>query len=368
MLSTAAHPTGVDCHDSAKRVRVIDTDMHPDLPALAEWIEFLPSEWRDRVLHLGTGIPGPPWQNPHGVTRRDAFESDGTPTAADPERTRVAHLEAFGIDCGILVPTPGLATSAMTHPELSSALCTGMNAYFKSAWLAGRSCYRGSILVSTRDLEAAVKEIERWAGDPAFVQVAIGSGQPMLMGERYFHPLYAACARHKLPLALHPGQEGGGITPPPSVGYQNRYIGWHTCLALGYQAHLTSIILEGVFEKFPDFRLSLLEGGVSWLAPWMWRIDKNWKALRQEVPWLRQAPSAYLKDHVRLSTQPIEEPPNAAHLRQLFAMFDAEHLLMFSSDYPHWDGDTPDFALRGFPENFQRRVLQTNAEEWYGLA
>jgi predicted TIM-barrel fold metal-dependent hydrolase len=138
-------------------------------------------------------------------------------------------------------------------------------------------------------------------------------------------------------------------------------------LALGYQAQLTSLVCEGVFEKYPAFRFTMLEGGISWLAPWMWRLDKNWKALRSEVPWLRQKPSAYLRDHVRLSTQPIEEPPDPTHLRQLFAMFDAEHLLMFSSDYPHWDGDTPDFAMRGFSDDFKHRVLASNAAEWYGL-
>ena len=55
------------------------------------------------------------------------------------------------------------------------------------------------------------------------------------------------------------------------------------------------------------------------------------------------------------------------HLKQLFEMFDAEHMLLFSSDFPHWDGDTPDFALRGFSETFKRRVLAGNAIELFGL-
>lgn len=349
-------------------IRIIDTDVHPELPALEAWIDHLPEAWRDRVARLGLGLAGMSWQNPHGVIRRDTYTEAGTPFAADPALTRTHHLDAFGIAIGILVPTTGLATSAMTHPELSSALCQGINRYFHATWQQGDSPYRGSIVVSTRDIAAAVEEIDHWAGERSFVQVAIGSGQPMLLGERYYHPLFEACARHNLPLALHPGQEGSGITPPPGGYYPSRYLEWHTCLALGYQAHLTSLICEGVFEKFPRFRVSLLEGGVSWLAPWSWRLDKNWKALRQEVPWLRQKPSAYLADHVRLSTQPIEEPPDARHLAQLFSMFDAEKLLMFSSDYPHWDGDTPSHALRGFPEPFQRRVLSTNAGEWYGIA
>jgi predicted TIM-barrel fold metal-dependent hydrolase len=350
------------------RLRVIDTDVHPELPELAEWMDFLPAVWRDYVDRLGVPLPPVPHLNPHGVIRRDAFTEEGVSMAVDPELTRLHHLQAYGIDIGVLVPTAGLSTSAMTNPEFSTALCVGINNYFKARWLSGHTCYRGSIVVSTRDIAAAVQEVERWAGDPAFVQVAIGGGQPMLLGERFYYPLFEACARHGLPLALHPGQEGAGITPPPSGFYACRYIEWHTSLALGFQAHLTSVICEGVFERYPEFRLTLLEGGVSWLAPWIWRLDKNWKALRVEVPWLKQKPSAYLANHVRLSTQPIEEPAEHKHLVQLFSMFDAERLLMFSSDFPHWDGDTPAFALRGFSEDFKRRVLAENAEAWYGLA
>jgi predicted TIM-barrel fold metal-dependent hydrolase len=48
-------------------------------------------------------------------------------------------------------------------------------------------------------------------------------------------------------------------------------------------------------------------------------------------------------------------------------MFDAEKMLLYSSDFPHWDGDTPDFVVRGFSETFKRRVLAENAIELFGL-
>jgi predicted TIM-barrel fold metal-dependent hydrolase len=48
-------------------------------------------------------------------------------------------------------------------------------------------------------------------------------------------------------------------------------------------------------------------------------------------------------------------------------MFDAEHMLMFSSDYPHWDGDTPDFAARRFSPSLRPQVLSETARALYGL-
>jgi len=111
----------------------------------------------------------------------------------------------------------------------------------------------------------------------------------------------------------------------------------------------------------------LIEGGVSWLPPLLWRFDKNYKALRQTTPWLARPPSEYVQEHVRLPTQPMEEPDNPEHLRQILRMFDADRMLMFSSDFPHWDGDTPDFVGRGIPPELRSRVMSETARELYGL-
>ena len=134
-----------------------------------------------------------------------------------------------------------------------------------------------------------------------------------------------------------------------------------------YIGHLVSMVTEGVFAKFPTLKFVLVEGGVSWLPPILWRLDKNWKALRMTTPWVDRLPSEIIQEHVLLTTQPIEEPENLRHLHAILEMFDAAHMLMFSTDYPHWDGDTPDFAARFFPKALRSRVLYQTACELYGL-
>ena len=49
------------------------------------------------------------------------------------------------------------------------------------------------------------------------------------------------------------------------------------------------------------------------------------------------------------------------------AMFDAGRMLMFSSDYPHWDGDTPSFSARPFSPELRPRVMAETARELYHL-
>jgi predicted TIM-barrel fold metal-dependent hydrolase len=128
-----------------------------------------------------------------------------------------------------------------------------------------------------------------------------------------------------------------------------------------------SLVCEGVFEKFPSLRFVGIEGGLAWLPHLMWRMDKNYKALRDTTPWLKRLPSEYIVEHVRLTTQPIEEPGRRDELAQVLAMMSAEKTVLFSSDYPHWDNDDPNRVLRRLSPDVRARILGGTAAELYGL-
>ncbi|HEV7216332.1 MAG TPA: amidohydrolase family protein, partial [Chloroflexota bacterium] len=255
-------------------------------------------------------------------------------------------------------------------PDFGTAIAAAYNDWVAETWLGAYNAdgaFKGSITVAHQDPTAAAREIERWAGHPHFVQVMTDSGARAPFGQRQYYPIYEACARHGLPFAIHPGTDGMGINVQPSPGYPTHYIEWHTCLSLAFQAHLVSLITEGVFARFPGFQVVLVEGGVSWLPALMWRLDAEYKALRSEVPWLKRLPSQYLADHVRVTSQPLERPDDPKQLLQVFEMMDAEHVLMFSSDYPHWDFDSPTDAFPKLPETLHQRIFEQNARELYAL-
>ena len=74
-----------------------------------------------------------------------------------------------------------------------------------------------------------------------------------------------------------------------------------------------------------------------------------------------------MRTNVRLTSQPMEEPEDPEQIRQILPMMYADEVLMFSSDYPHWDFDSP---LRAFPrldERLRRRIFSDTARELYGL-
>ena len=50
------------------------------------------------------------------------------------------------------------------------------------------------------------------------------------------------------------------------------------------------------------------------------------------------------------------------------AMMHAERTLMFSSDYPHWDNDSPHRAFpKKLPDDLKQRIFWKNAAELYRL-
>jgi uncharacterized protein len=343
-------------------LRLIDTDVHQALPDLRP---YLPSHWRDRWLTVGLGA-GTGYVNPRGVLRRDTISPRGGGPASDPLFVVEDHLDRYGIDYAIL--TGPFVLPLGTDPDYLNAIAVAVNDATIEGWLSVSPRFRGSILVNSDDPVAAVREIERLGDRSDMVQVLMASTTRQPCGQRRYHPIYEAAAAYDLPVALHPGAEGSGTAAPPTpVGYPSRYLEWHTLLPLTAMAQVTSLVCEGVFARFPALHIVIVEGGLSWLPQLMWRLDKNFKALRDTVPWLTRLPSEYIKDHVRLTTQPVEEPSDPDHLPQVLTMMAGERTVMFSSDYPHWDSDNPQLLFRRVAGEVRSRIMAGTAADLYRL-
>ena len=139
-------------------------------------------------------------------------------------------------------------------------------------------------------------------------------------------------------------------------------------MAQPFQSQLMSMIVEGVFDRFPTLRVACVESGWGWLPPFLWRFDKEWKGLRREIPWTKRLPSEYVREHVRFTLQPIDGPPDGERMRHLIGQLGSDELLMFSSDYPHWHFDRASEALpAGLSAELTRKIMADNARAFYGM-
>ena len=135
-----------------------------------------------------------------------------------------------------------------------------------------------------------------------------------------------------------------------------------------FQAQVISLVCEGVFEAFPRLKIVLIEGGFAWLPSLMWRLDMSWQRLKAEAPHLRRLPSEYIRDHFWFTTQPMEEPPVRGHFRRLLDQLDMNDRLMFATDYPHWDFDSPAHAVpEKLPPDLEAKIMAGNARALYRL-
>lgn len=330
---------------------IIDCDVHQGVHDVQEIARRLPANFRDRgVATLNRNE----YKQPHGGDRVDA-------NASSYEALRTGLLDHFPYAAGI---ASGTFTRVGLLPDLdyAAALLSAYNDYVADYWLARDERLLGAITVSMADPHLAAREIRRLGAEDKWAMVTITSTTFFPLGNRFYHPVFEACAEMNLPLALHPGGEGTGAAHPPTAnGFPTTYLEWHTNLSASYMTQTCSALCEGIFVKFPDLRLILLEGGFSWLPHLKWRLDKNWKGLRDTVPWLEMAPSEYLAGHVWMSTQPIEEPPGRGQLQQMIEIAQVEDALMFSSDFPHWDYDDPTHALRPLPDAMKEKIYFKNA-------
>ena len=358
----------------ATAIGLIDCDVHHMLPGDEALFPYLPRRFLEQVQDFGPMMPISPYTNIRGKGTRGDLWTDLDVTT-DPEVNPAAivdvardkHLDAYGVDVAILTGGPYYA-AVHPNPDYAAAYCRAFNEWTRDTWVAGDSRFRASIHIAPTDPEQAVEEIDRLGPSEEFVQVLMPAGARFPFGNRFYHPIYTACERHDLPMCVHFGAEGTGIAGPPrGVGHPTNYLEMRMARPQNAMAHVVSLICEGVFERFRSLRFLFIEHCIFWVPGLMWHLDADWKALRDYTPWVKRLPSETVREHVRFGTQPMPQPPTFGDLKTLLGWMHADEVLVFASDYPHWDWDEPSSFLSGFEETTRQRILCENAKELYGF-
>lgn len=97
---------------------------------------------------------------------------------------------------------------------------------------------------------------------------------------------------------------------------------------------LGTLILDGLFDRFPALRGGCIEQGAGWVVSWMRHLDHAQRAFRfteQPLRRLQAAPSDYVRRHLKFTPFPGE--PVGWMIEQA-----GPELFMFSTDYPHPEG------------------------------
>ena len=346
------------------KMSIIDCDIHNSPPSQKTLHPYLPERWRQHHQtigmrgHVGSHYP----RAMPNAARHDSWPPSGLPPGSDLGFMQEQLLDEWNIEYGILNPLIG--AGGQLNLEYGAALARAVNEWQIEEWVEPEPRLRASIVIPYEDGELSAEEIDRLGDHPGFVQVLLITRTSEPLGRRKYWKIYEAATRHDLPIGIHFGGAGGG--PITGAGWPSHYIEDHGGMPQAFQAQVTSLVYEGVFERFPTLKVVLIEGGFAWLPALTWRLDRSWQKLRDEVPYLKRPPSEYIREHFWLSTQPMEEPPKREYFKQLLEHLDADDRLMFATDYPHWDFDSPDKAFPvTFSKDLQRKFMSENARELY---
>ena len=341
---------------------MIDCDLHPSVPGWRALLPYLDEMWREIVVRRGVddlNTISYPSGNP--LTARSDWRDDAGKPASDAARLGKEALEPFGTSIAICNCLWG--AQATFSEDLGAAAAGAVNDWIAREWLDRDPRLRASIVVPQQNAELAVAEIERCAADRRFVQVMLLVSAELPLGRRQNWPIYAAAERLGLPVGIHAGSSYRHANSP--VGWSSYFAEEYVNVAGAFQTQLTSLIAEGVFARFPRLTVVLMESGVTWLPGYLWRLTKFWKGLRSEVPWVADPPATIVRERVRLTTQPFDGPPDAATLTRFMEHMDSDELLLFSTDYPHWQFEGTQAMPEGLPAALAQKMMVENPLRTY---
>ena len=351
------------------QVRTVDCDVHLTPTSPSEIIELMPEPYRSQMARRRRKggereAYGAYWNS----RRLDSFGPSGNPPGSDPEMVYKQLLVEAGVDLAMILPSARMLVDPVLNAEISKAYNIWLSETWLSKWnLDGR--FFGSTVVSLATPAAALRELQAWGPAPRFKQLIVGHHSDRPFGYPQYEPIWEAAARHNLPVAVHFTGHGAQALGGSPVGRFIRYVEYHSvAFPLNYSGHLISLLCSGVFDRHPNLRFVLVEGGFLWHRPFMARLAHDWKLLRGEIPAAAADPMDYVRNNIRFTTQPIEESDSPRDVARLLQLAEADKTLMFSSDYPHFDYDEPSRTLpRGLDDHTRSRVMAENARELYDL-
>lgn len=340
----------------------IDCDLHPTVPAMAALFPYLDEHWRDTAVRRGfTELVTIAYPNRSPLSVRADWRDAAGNGATTPERLADQALAPFGTSIGILNCLYG--AQVPFSDAIAAAFCRAVNDWIAHEWLDRDPRLRASIVVPMLSAERAVEEIEHRAADHRFVQVLLLVGSELPLGRQQNWPIYAAAERHGLPVGIHAGSTYRHPVTP--VGWPSYVSEDYVNQAPAFQSQLSSLLAEGVFSKFPDLTVVLIESGTSWLPAYLWRLTKFWKGLRSEVPWVADPPIGVVRERVRLTLQPFDAPPQRDTMMRLMDHIGSDQILLFSTDYPHWQFDGTAAIPVGLDPVLERKIMVENPRNTY---
>ena len=290
------------------------------------------------------------------------------PGGHDP-KARLSEMQEDGVSAEVLYPTLGLKLFGLDDADVQERAMRSYNDWLIDYCQGHNDRLVGVACISAYDIEKAIAELERChaEGLGGFLLWQAPHPDMPFTSERY-DPLWAAAERLHMPLSLHilTGHNYSkqlGITKGI-----DHYRGSVNLKLLTVTDALMDLIFSGALERFPDFKVVLVENEVGWLPFVLSQWDYYFHRFREAHPLaIERQPSDYFYRQVYAT---FFRDPLTAHL---FDWWGADNC-MWSNDYPHPNSTWPNSReiieknLGHLSDETKTKLLRTTVQSLYGLS
>ncbi|MBI3433840.1 MAG: amidohydrolase [Proteobacteria bacterium] len=325
--------------------------------------QLRPGQGSTALLNTVTGMS---YQHVYGRIPHQAALDEPVEDTGVHHFTTLARraMDALGLDYQIVFPTPMLTLGMHPQEDIEAALAGGYNRWLTERILPEDDRLKGLVYLPFNTPEACVELVEKYAGDRNVIGFTVTSTRNKPVHHNAYMRLYSMIEETGKPFAFHSGFHWGD----PSFLQLNRFISMHSIAFVHWSLiHMTNWIINGLPERFPKLKLIWVESGLAWIPFLMQRLDHEYQMRTCEAPQLKRLPSEYMRD-MFYTSQPLEKT-NLKLLQSTMEAFNAQTQLLFASDWPHWDFDTPASvtSLPFLDAAAKRNILGLNAARLFNL-
>lgn len=298
----------------------------------------------------------------HQADRRETVKNNSV--HRDVVLTRRA-MDGLAVDYMVVFPANMLHLGLHPQQDMEVTLARAYNRWMVEKLLSADPGIVTLVYLPFNSPEAACKIVEEYAHKKGVIGFCITSVRHKPVHSNEYMRLYRMIEETGKPVAFHAAYHW----QDPSLATVPTFLGMH---ALGFvwcnMVHMTNWILSGIPEKFPKLKSVWIESGLSWIPALMQRLDDQYLMRQSEAPLLKRMPSDYMRENCWYTSQPMERS-NMKALQLTLEMINAETQLLYASDWPHFDFDTPGtiYDLPFLSEQAKRNILGLNAAKLFGL-
>lgn len=281
---------------------------------------------------------------------------------------RLREMDAEGIDAAVLIPSWGLFFNGLDSPEYAHALCQAYNSWVADYARASPERLKPACVLPLQSVDLAIRELTRAAKELGIRAVILPTNSHgRNLDHEAFFPLYQVIQELGVPIIVH-GGAGAKPAPAGSDRFDNFFFTHLVSHPFEQMIALACVTAGGVLDLFPKLSFAFMESGVGWVPYWADRLDEHYELRPKLVPRLKRKPSEHIRSgRIYFTCEPEETGlPHAIE-------FLGEELIMYGSDYPHFDCAWPDSARiiyrrKDIPEAAKHKLLHDNALRFFGFS